>query len=147
MPFSPTKLANGQPNPASALELITVIAACYWNRPQSVAAVATALGGGSVRGFSYSPVTWPPSWTVVQSANTIVIAFAGTDNLAHIYGDCVGAFGTPYKGTSTQAHKFFLSSWQALSPTVTALMPPDVADCDLIFTGHSMGGAECSSPR
>ena len=68
---------------------------------------------------------------------------AGTDTIPHVYGDITGDFGTPYDGAGVQAHSFFLRSWNALSPTIHSIMPPDVAACDVIFTGHSMGAAEC----
>ena len=142
MAFAPTTIAGGAPNPVSALELITLVVGCYWNNSSAIASVLAQLGGGTILGFRFSPITWPPSWTVVRSGSTIVICFAGTDNVPHIFGDTTGAFGTPYRGGPVQAHKFFLSSWQDLQPTILALMPADVATCSIIFTGHSMGAAE-----
>lgn len=142
MAFSKTTLADGTPNPSAALELVTLVAACYWNQPAAVAAELAQLGGGEILGFSFTAITWPPSWTVVRSGNTIAFCFAGTDTVAHIFGDTTGAWGTPYRGGPVQAHTFFLSSWNALKATITALLPADVNQCDLIFTGHSMGAAE-----
>lgn len=142
MAFDPTIFADGSPNPVSALELITLVSACYWNDVGSINLELAQLGGGVILGFHYEPITWPPSWTVVRSGDTIVICFAGTDTIPHIFGDTTGAYGTPYRASAVQAHTFFLSSWNTLKPTIMALLPNDVNACDIIFTGHSMGGAE-----
>jgi Lipase (class 3) len=142
MAFALPLAADGTPIPCAALQYISLVAGCYWNRQDVVAEVVSQVGGGSILGFRYEPITWPPSWTVCRSGDTIVICFAGTDTIPHVFGDVTGALGTLFQGGPVQAHAFFLSSWETLRPTILGLMPADVNTCDVIFTGHSMGAAE-----
>lgn len=141
MGFSPPLLDDGTPNSDLALELYTLTAACYWNQPGEVNNMLSAIGGGIRYAFSFQNVGYPPSWTVVRSGNTVVLAFSGTVNFTQMVGDVAGAIGVPYTGTSAQAHGFFLGAWERMRSDILGVLPNDLATCTVIFTGHSYGAA------
>lgn len=141
MAFSSTVLADGSPNLTAALEQITLITAVSYDRRQVIEDLLAAIGGGSILFYHFQTDTLPPSFSVTRSGNVISVAIFGTVTLAQWIADFVGAYGTPFPNSTVTVNGFFLSTWQTLRPAVIAALPADVAQCTVIFSGHSLGAA------
>lgn len=140
MGFTAQKKANGQINLSAAIEQLLLITSCYQNDRDSIEEELVALGGGSILDLFFNPDTWPPSFVVVRSGNDICIAITGTTSWPEALGDVLGCIGQRYEGGSEIVHGFFYLAWVAMRNRVKALMPPDVGNCRIMFTGHSYGG-------
>lgn len=141
MGFTAQKKANGLLNLSACLEQLAFIALCYQNQEAQNASVLNELGGGTTLGFYWNPDSYPPSWNIVRSGNDICIAITGTTSWPEALGDLLGCIGMPYEGGFSTAHAFFYPNWLNIETRIKRAMPADVANCRILFTGHSYGAA------
>mmetsp|Transcript_9465 Transcript_9465/g.18136 ORF Transcript_9465/g.18136 Transcript_9465/m.18136 type:complete len:382 (+) Transcript_9465:17-1162(+) len=128
-----------------ALELTSYALAAYYDNPSTRAPSSFKLAST----FNFSLGVWDQAFGYVGMdalSRRVIVAFRGTDSLDQIANEVLHHSLVPYPGLpdGARVNQFFYVATAALQPTLVTILSSLLKacpGCDLIFTGHSLGGA------
>lgn len=139
--FSPFTSGDGSPSWDALLEQTCMFQALTFNNEPRRDQVLSICGGGTVLAWQWATGEWPPSMSLIRQGNVLYVCVTGTENLAQLYGDVIGAFAENYPTFGCKIHRFFRRAWGSVKARIVASLPLDWHDCEFRFFGHSLGAA------
>lgn len=132
----------------AAAQQLCILLALYHDHREGV----ELLADGSAQILAWQLAggfTWPPSWCVLKDQDEqFFIVLNGTTNVRQGGGHMQGAFITaePFRWSSGPGGQAYVNGawaalWDTLWPDIRALLPADLRDRVICFSGHSYGGA------